>query len=285
MIHSRDSHGTETWNEVPASIESAGRALDPFLADLKRREYLDLIEAWSPGPFTGPTLKTDVFEEAMGADALLDDLASGEALAVGIDLSLEIVRRARCRVIGSDLLLVADVRRLPFRDGVFGRVVSPSTLDHFADPDDLSRSLKEVGRVMRRSATLIVTLDNRANVGDPLLRAVKRLGLVPYPLGRSYTVGELRSELDQAGFEVVATTAIVHNPRLVAVGAITAARRLGWVWLERVVERVLVRAQRLREARLRYVTGSFVAALARPREGGSQPPRTEVGRGGRRDST
>lgn len=257
------SHGARRWNHVALELESGGHYLDPFLGTLKRREYLTLIEAWSPGDVDGPTLKTDLFEEAMGRDALLDALSSGGIPAVGVELSAAIAVRAARRCAGRGLIVVGDVRALPFRDGVFGRIVSPSTLDHFEDPADLGASLRELGRTMRPDASLIVTLDNRSNVFDPLLRLAKRLGLVPYPLERSYTVRELRRELASAGFEVVDTTAILHNPRLMAVGAVTVARRLRWGPLERLVENVLLKAQHLGRTRLRFLTGSFVAALAR----------------------
>jgi hypothetical protein len=105
-------------------------------------------------------------------------------------------------------------------------------------------------------------LDNRQNIFDPLLRLVIRLGYVPYYVGRSYTVRELRNELEAAGFVVQETTALLHNPRLVAVGAVALAKMLRWPALMTLVQRTLLAAQRLETTRLCYYTGSFVAAKA-----------------------
>ncbi|MGH8008122.1 MAG: hypothetical protein ACREQ3_14085, partial [Candidatus Binatia bacterium] len=117
-------------------------------------------------------------------------------------------------------------------------------------------------RVLELNGRLIITLDNRQNLFDPLLRLVNRLGWLPYYLGHSYRVNELRAELEAAGFVVQGTTAILHNPRLVAVAAVMVAKKLGWQPLIALVQRALIAAQRLEQTRWCYYTGSFVAAKA-----------------------
>ncbi len=141
--------------------------------------------------------------------------------------------------------------------------MSPSTLDHFVDPADLGRSLRELRRALTADGQLIVTLDNRQNIFDPLLRLINRLGLIPYYMGRSYSIAELRAELQAADLEVIDTTAILHNPRLVATAGVALANRLGWKPLIRLVQHALIAAQRLEHTRWRYRSGSFIAARAR----------------------
>jgi SAM-dependent methyltransferase/RimJ/RimL family protein N-acetyltransferase len=249
------------WDGVARQASNRPHYLDPFLGEMKRQAHLDLVERWGGAPTAGCTLKTDLFEEALGPDAFLTDL--GGSLVVGMDVSPAIAGRAQQRDAGRRAAYVtADVRRLPFADGTFVLIVSPSTLDHFADPADLGRSLRELARVLDPAGRLVVTLDNRQNIFAPLLRLAGRLGRVPYYLGYSYTVAELRVELEAAGLAVQDTTAILHNPRLVATGAVAVANWLGWPPLSRLVRRALMRAQRLEGTRWQYRTGSFVAALA-----------------------
>jgi SAM-dependent methyltransferase len=207
-------------------------------------------------------LKTDLFEEAFGRDALVPSLARNAARVVAFDVSPRIARAGAVRCGGGERrFAAADVRRLPFRDGSFDLVLSPSTLDHFRDPSDLGRSLVELARVLKPEGRIIVTLDNRQNVTDWLLRLAHRLGLVPYYLGRSYRIGELCRELETAGFEVRGRTAILHAPRLSTILLAALVRRTGWRLLERALRRCLLAAARLEGTRWRYYSGSFVAAV------------------------
>lgn len=250
--------GPTYWDEILTRVERSGHYLDGFLGEMKRQAHFDLVRRWGGLPASGRVLKTDLFEEATGPDAFLADLARGGATAVGMDLSPAVVRRARARYGDAHRYVVSDVRRLPFAPGSFALIVSPSTLDHFADPDDLGRALRELVRMLAPGGRLIVTLDNRQNVLDPLLRLATRLGMTPYRLGRSYSIAELTAELERAGVRVEGTTAILHNPRLLAVAGVRLTRRLGWLgWL---VQRGLQGAQRLEGTRWQYRTGSFVAA-------------------------
>ena len=252
-----------TWNRTMQALDARGYHLDAFLAEMKRRAYLSLIERWGGVPSHGRVLKTDLFEEAMGPDAFLEALASTGSLLLGMDISMQAVSRARQR--DAQRLaryVIADACALPFACDSFALIVSPSTLDHFTDSSDLGDSLRELVRILAPDGRLIITLDNRQNVFDPLLRLAHRAGLVPYYLGRSYTVNELRRELEAAGLTVIDTTAIVHHPRLTAVAAIGAAKRIPWSLPMRLVQATLLATQRLQDTRLQYFSGCFVAALA-----------------------
>jgi O-antigen/teichoic acid export membrane protein/SAM-dependent methyltransferase len=254
------------WDRVPAALDRRGHYLDRFLGRLKRREVLALVARWQAGG-AGWVLKTDLFEEAMGPDALLAALGGGARRPLGMDVSPAIVARARRRdAAGAGRYVVADARRLPFAAGALHMVVSPSSLDHFADPHDLQRSLVELRRALAPGGRLVITLDNRGNVTDPLLHLVAAAGLVGYFIGRSYTARELADELRQAGFRVLDQAGLLHNPRLAASGAVAVARRLDRPALSRWVRRRLLAARRLESTRWRYLTASFVAALAVPDE-------------------
>jgi SAM-dependent methyltransferase len=254
---------SEEVAEIGGPLRDGTHYLDEFLGALKRQTYLALIERWGGIPAGGRVLKTDLFEEAMGPDAFLEDLSTSGACVIGMDISAERARQAREQnVKGPAHHLTADVRALPFADDSFALIVSPSTLDHFSDVHDFGLSLRGLARLLEPAGRLIITLDNRQNIFDPLLRLARWLGLVPYYLGRSYRVGELRKELELAGFEVEETTAILHNPRLVAVTAVAVTKKLKWSPLKAWVQRALITGQRLEHTRWCYFTGSFIAAKA-----------------------
>lgn len=257
-----NSCGACYWDHVARQMDKQPHYLDPFLAEMKRQAHLTLIERWGGMPSQGKVLKTDLFEEATGPSAFLTDLTYN-AKVIGIDISTEVASQAQRRDANRQAhYVVADVRHLPFTDNAFNLIVSPSTLDHFAQASDLDRSLCELARVMEPAGRLIVTLDNRENIFDPLLHLATRLRKTPYFIGRSYTIGELRAALQAAGLNVRETTAILHNPRLVATGMVAVANWLRWQPLIAWVRRLLLHAQRLEQTRWCFRTGSFIAALA-----------------------
>ena len=69
-----------------------------MVARQKADAFLGLVERWRDPAATGPTLKTDLFEEANGEDALAPgDSQRRAGRCVGLDLDLRTARRARRR--------------------------------------------------------------------------------------------------------------------------------------------------------------------------------------------
>lgn len=229
-----------------------------------------LVERWLPAG-TSATLKTDLWDEAMGA-GLYPAIAARSDRVVGVDVSRSIVAAAAERYPTLDVR-VAHVHQLPFEDGSFDAVVSNSTLDHFDDAAEIDRSIVELARVLQPGGTLVLTLDNPANpivaLGKLLPRealnriwlrwadASSRIGLLPYHVGATYGRSRLCSVLRTAGFAVEDTTAIVHAPRPVAV---MVGQRLA---RGRRFLRVLSAFEQLERAPTRFLTGNFVAVRAR----------------------
>jgi SAM-dependent methyltransferase len=141
-----------------------------------------LLLRWLPEQPVPRLLKTDTFDEAVG-EGLTRFLQARSHSVIGMDLSFKMVQLAchgEVRVRGA----CADVRDLPFRRESFDVVVSNSTLDHFRTLEEITVSLRELHRVLRKDGQLIVTLDNLANptiaVRNHLpFKLLNRLGIVP----------------------------------------------------------------------------------------------------------
>ena len=186
--------------------------LDPVVARQKADTFLALVERWRDPEATGPTLKTDLFEEANGEDALVPRLEPRRRL-VGLDIDPRTARRARRRFTAGELaVLVTDLRRLAFRDAALDLVVSPSTLDHFATERELELALAEIHRVLRPGGTAVVILDNPWN---PLYHVVRFAAplLAPFTLGRTLGRRGLCAALERVGFDVLGHDYAIHNPR------------------------------------------------------------------------
>jgi SAM-dependent methyltransferase len=163
---------------------------------------------------------------------------------VGMDLSPSVARAAHKRNPGL-AAICADVCHLPFADGVFGAVVSNSTLDHFHTPDEVLVSLREIFRVLEPGGRLLLTMDNPVNPTIALRNALpiallNRIGLVPYFVGATFGARKLRALLEQAGFQVLETGSLMHCLRVLAVPACRVIQRIPSKTVQRGWLRALV---------------------------------------------
>jgi SAM-dependent methyltransferase len=263
------------WDQVVA--ETRQRApLDQWRAYMQR-VYARLLRVWLPPWGAGRGLKTDLFEEAVSPYHLLPALGPG---GVGLDLSLATVAAARERLDrdgGRHLFVVADLRAIPLRTGAVARILAGSSLDHFQDKADIATSLAELGRVLSRQGTLVVTFDNPHNPVIWLRNRLpfswlNRLGLVPYYVGQTYGRAEARAQLESLGFAVTDVTAVAHALRAPAIWLVALAERLNAASFRSLLARALDAFETLERWPTRYRTGYYLAFRAEKRDPGGPLP-------------
>jgi SAM-dependent methyltransferase len=245
----RDSAALRSWEEEGVVVDG--------LPDGWRRHaravHLDLVARWIGTP-RGLWLKTDLQEERTPVRSLLTEL---EGDWIGTDVAMSVVSDA-----GQTLpkRVASDVRRLPLASSVLEGVLSTSTLDHFHGTEEIEDALRELHRVLRPGARLVLTLDNPEN---PLIRLRNGLperwrratGLVQFHVGPTLSAREGTAMLERTGFDVLACEHILHAPHVVG----TRAAR--WGWVER---RALPWFDRLGGTRFGRISGHYVAFLATP---------------------
>lgn len=263
----------ERWKELGEDADATWY-LDPVVAEQKGAVNLGLVHRWTAGMAVDAYLKTDLFEEAHGVDALIPRLFDGRARAIGVDLAWTTVRKARRRI-GADAasFIASDLRCLALPDACVDVVVSTSSLDHFETAGELRTALAELARVLRPGGRLLVTLDNPDNVLYPLLRWASRRERAPFPLGHTLAREELDDELARAGLEVVDRDWLIHNPRMVSTLMVLALRRLLGRRADAPIRALLAAFAPLGRLPTRRYTACFVAAIAR------KPPAAGAGSG------
>jgi len=248
------------WNVAIGRLPAEARA--PLW-----REYADavnrrLLEDWLAARRFRRVLKTDAYDEAVGR-GLAAALPGYARTSVWMDLAPLTLEQARRRN-ALDLLVGADVRRLPFVAGSFDLIFSGSTLDHLGGAGEIKAALGELARVLAPGGTLVLTLDNPRNPVVALRNALpaswhRKLRITPYPVGKTLGLRSLRAAMEGTGLRPVRWTAIAHCPRWPAV----------WLcrWLSscRNAQRLpplLLAFEALARWPTRYFTGYYLAVEA-----------------------
>lgn len=211
-------------------------------------------------------LKTDLFDEASGPYHYSPD--PGQRIRfVGIDLDMAVARAAsdRLREEGhSPLVVLADVRRLPFRGGIFSGVISVSTLDHFDDAHDIGRSIREIGRVQGEGGNLALAMDNPTNPevwarahSSPLVIRILRSDT--FPIGPTVSRSLGKQLLQEAGFRVLNEEAIIHAPRYVTIRILNIAQSILPATIVSILERLVLGMEVFRNFPTRWVSGHYLA--------------------------
>ena len=223
-----------------------------------------LLSRWLPRERVGLIVKTDLFDEAV-TGGLYSQLMEKADCVAAIDVSTRVVNAAHERHSGM-LAIAADVRDIPLEDECADVVVSFSTLDHFDEFDDIPTAMREVFRILRPGGTLILTMDNPSN---PVLAVrnslpfvlTHRAGLVPYPVGRTHDARTMTRLTEEAGFDIIERTSIMHAPRLLAIQCLRLADADARKSQHRIA-RVLMAFERLERLPSRFFTGHFIAIRA-----------------------
>ena len=200
--------------------------LDPLVAEQKRRVHQHWLRSAAGDRPQDIVLKTDLFEEAYGADRIFDDLFPSACLAAGMDLNCQTVLAADCRYACAFQAMACDVRRLALRSESVDIVVSTSTLDHFQARADIGLSLDEITRVLRPGGVLLLTLDNPWNPLYHVLRWMSHRGWMPFELGETASLESLERMLKDRGLRIQNTAYLIHNPRGISTVLFLSLRKL-----------------------------------------------------------
>ena len=265
---SSNAESSRYWDGVLGATLGA-RPIEPWRAYM-RHVYVGLMRRWLASSIPGPSLKTDLFEEAVTDHELLSELGPG---SLGLDCSPAIAAKAHDRLRGSGRglrFIVGDLRQIPLRGGVIARILAGSSLDHFSDKRDIEVSLRELARVLVPGGTLVLTLDNPHNpivwLRNHLPIAwLTRARLVPYYVGATYSLAEGRSHLEAIGFVVTDVVAVAHAPRAPAILLAALAGRLRSPRVSRWLGHALSVFESLERWPTRYRTGYYLAFRAEKR--------------------
>ena len=205
----------EHWDNVSENTKNF-YANNPYF-QYKKKELLKLVRKWGENLSDKKILKTDLYEEAVGYDDILFDIAQKNSEIYGIDISPNIVKKANSIKIAKNANMdfsIQDVRCLKFSDNSFNLIISNSTLDHFPE---VSMAMQELNRVLKNNGILILTLHNKHN---PLLYLLLKGAKIfnryyKFYSEDAYSIKETKKLMEKAGFIIKDSTTILHIPPLI----------------------------------------------------------------------
>lgn len=210
--------GANYWEQVSQTLQRQ----PPDRLWRRHSDAVDsrLLSRWLPTKKTGCFLKTDMYDESLGAGIKLPGGASGWTV-VGMDIAAEMLRAAR-RVGGHQLIVATDITNLAFAENSFDAIFSNSTLDHFSTTDQITISLGECYRILKPGGRLILTMDNPLNPVLALRQVLPywllvKLRITTFYYGKTLTPARLRDVLAHAGFKIRNVETVLHCPRFPAI--------------------------------------------------------------------
>jgi SAM-dependent methyltransferase len=261
------SSSPEYWNKI-SKKKSNGQNFDILLAEQFKLAHLEMVRQWVEIAEFKKILKTDLFAEAeCPSRSFLWDILKFNGYVTGIDVSDQICQKAGeiARMYSNGNrpeFIPCDVRKLPFPENSFDLIISDSTLDHFKKKDDINIALSELTRVLAPGGTLIITMDNKGNITDPLFRLWILLGLSPFYIGKTYTIAQLKSNLMKSGLRVEDSTTLIHNPRFFTKAIALFLRKFQPAKADGRIKRLLSCYDNWKNKRTRYLTAQFIAVKA-----------------------
>jgi len=118
---------------------------------------------------------------------------------VALNVAKSGLLKARRKSFKGDLLL-GDVNALPFKEGLFDKVVCMEVIEHLKFP---TMAIGEISRVLKNEGSLILTTPN----GQRLIRFILRMAGVDLKMApthvHEFTLGELLEMITRKGLKLI----------------------------------------------------------------------------------
>lgn len=205
-----EKEARKEWNRRAREMDFFSDA--PSTIYYKKAE-IRLFEEFFKGLKGRKILKSDLWNEVNNT-RILEWAGKKGARVCGIDISDYLVSEAGKNLekqgIKTDFRC-CDIRKIKFPDNSFDFVYSMGTIEHMPDHD---KAVAELARVLKPGGTAIIGVPNRH---DPFLRPVMVwlldvFGKYPYSPEKSFSMQELKKEIEKTGLKVKDTTGILFMP-------------------------------------------------------------------------
>ncbi len=116
-------------------------------------------------------LSGNILDVGCGPSTLLPEIPTSTELLVGVDTSIQMLKSAETAERDPPHLVCADADFLPLREEIFDTVFAFTLLQNLPDP---SKSLCEMGRVVKKEGRVVVTFHKSSHTRCQVLSLLSR---------------------------------------------------------------------------------------------------------------
>jgi SAM-dependent methyltransferase len=140
---------------------------------------------------------------------LILEVGCGKNRSLEADIAVDIRKESLCDII-------ADAHYLPFKDGLFCKVIMYQVLEHLSHPE---KALKEINRVLRKKGELEFSIPNAFYLGAIIRWIINRKMIISPEHINCWRLPEIENLLRRTGFIVSEVSFIdthFHKPLVFA---------------------------------------------------------------------
>jgi ubiquinone/menaquinone biosynthesis C-methylase UbiE len=135
----RKVNSLKTFNKEASSYDAKG------VTCTKRTSCV--IDELNREPFSS------ILDIGCGTGTSLSKIDTAEVEKVGLDISVEMIKKAKEKLCGTSELCVADSEALPWRSDSFDVVISTFSFHHYENPQKI---LSEMQRIIKKNGRIII---------------------------------------------------------------------------------------------------------------------------------
>jgi len=125
----------------------------------------------------------------------------------GIDMDGKAIKIANILSENKCDFIVGDAEKLPFKSGIFDKVVSVCALEHFRNDE---KAIQEMSRIVKLGGVLVLTVDSFTYKG--VKKHLQEKHRVRHHVVNYYSLSQLKNKLEKYGFKIEDAKYFVDSP-------------------------------------------------------------------------
>jgi len=170
----------------------------------------------------------------------------------GIDMDGKAIKIANILSENKCNFAIGDAEKLPFKSGIFDKVVSVCALEHFRNDE---KAIQEMNRILKSGGVLVLTVDSFTYGG--VKKEMQEKHKARHHVVNYYSVSKLTERLKESRFEVEKTKYFINSP----VSAFLFELEIKNIWLSLALFPISYSLSKLSDSLINEKDGGYLLAI------------------------